>query len=162
MKFWLMIIAIILMTGCASEIKQEVEAEPVDEEAVKAEVLERVKDWDHTWADLKDGEKLKEFFHENMVSITPSDHDILYGKAKNLEMYHGFMESSEVVSWELVEPEVHLYNNGKTAVLSTYYKITIKAEPENLVLEGRDLMTLVKEDENWVIVADQFSSFPRN
>lgn len=160
MKFSLTILTVLILAGCTMESEKAVVTPQIDEETLKAEVLERVNEWDRTWAELKDIEKLKEFFHDNIVSITPSDREIQYGKTRNLELYQGVMDGLEVVSWELVEPVVDIYNEGRTAVLSTCYKIVVKGDSENIVLEGRDLMTLIKEDDKWVIVADQFSPFP--
>lgn len=128
-----------------------------DEQATKEEVLGFIKAMNETWT-KGDGSGLRNYFHPNMVAITATDQDILYGRDACLASWQGFARSAQIHRWEEIEPQVQLY--GDTAIVTYYYDMTFDMNGENFTMGGRDMLVLVKENGRWWAVADQFSGFP--
>ena len=128
-----------------------------DEQATKDEVLAHVKALNETWT-KGDGSALRNYFHPNMVAITATDQDILYGRDACLESWQAFARSAQIRRWEEIEPQVQLY--GDTAIVTYYYDMAFDMDGENYAMGGRDMFVLVKENGRWWAVADQFSNFP--
>jgi hypothetical protein len=101
---------------------------------------------------------LDQYFHRDMVAITPSDNHRLDGGAACIAGWKGFVDSARIHRWEEIEPVIHIY--GDSAVVAYYYSMTVEMSDEILELEGRDMLFMAKEDGRWWVVADQFSSYP--
>ena len=100
-------------------------------------------------------ERLKEYFHERMVLVTPSKNERLFGREACIEDWISFTDKARVLSWEETDEDVRLF--GDAAVVTYLYEIRVEIEGEHYDLKGRDMMTLVREDGRWWIAADQFS-----
>ena len=128
-----------------------------DEQATKEEVLSFIRALNQSWT-KGDGSGLREYFHPNMVAITATDQDILYGRDACMESWQGFVRTAQIHRWEEIEPEVRLY--GDTAIVTYYYSTSFDMDGETFDMDGRDMFVLVKENGRWWAVADQFSAFP--
>ena len=128
-----------------------------DEQATKDEVLAFVRTLNGTWT-KGDGSALKSYFHPNMVAITASDQDILYGRDACVASWQSFAQAAQIHRWEELEPDVRLY--GNTAIVTYYYDMSFDMDGETFDIGGRDMFVLVKEAGRWWAVADQFSTFP--
>ena len=128
-----------------------------DDQATKDEVLAFIKALNETWT-KGDGGALRNYFHPNMVAITATDQDILYGRDACLGSWQGFARSAQIRRWEEIEPQVQLY--GDTAIVTYYWDLAYEMDGESASFGGRDMFVLVKENGRWQAVADQFSNFP--
>ncbi|MBN1826406.1 MAG: nuclear transport factor 2 family protein [Candidatus Eisenbacteria bacterium] len=99
--------------------------------------------------------KLKEHFHERMVLITPSRNERIVGREACVADWTSFTEKARILSWKETDEDVRLF--GDAAVVTYLYEIVVEIEGERYDLKGRDMMTLVFEDDRWWIAADQFS-----
>lgn len=127
------------------------------ENETKSEVLAFIKKMNEAWT-KGDGTALKDFFHTNMVAITPTDRDILRGREPCIAGWQNFAKSVKVHHWEEVDPDVRLY--GNTAVVTYVFDMSFDMQGQTIKLGGRDMFVLVKENGRWWAVADQFSPFP--
>ncbi|MEZ5357857.1 MAG: nuclear transport factor 2 family protein [Candidatus Zixiibacteriota bacterium] len=128
---------------------------------VQKEVWETVQELNKTWAVEGDFDKLAEFFHENMVAISPTDRERLEGKKVCVAAWRAFAQSVEIKYWNEISPEVVMYNDDTVAIVSYYYDIAYKQRGRSLDSTGRDLFTLIKEGDRWLVIADHFSPFPK-
>lgn len=112
-----------------------------------------------TCGDLSELSKLKTFFHDTMVAITPTDKLRLEGKRACFDGWAGFCRRTEITSWKETDPKVQVY--GDSAVVTYYYHLSLEIEGQKMDMAGRDMLVLIKEDEKWIAVADQFSPFPQ-
>src|SRR5204863_3125752 len=67
-------------------------------------------------------EKLKQYFHENMVAITPTDRDRLKGREACFNAWNKFAQSTRVLEWKEIDPLVQLY--GDAAVVTYNFEVT--------------------------------------
>ncbi|MCK4574429.1 MAG: nuclear transport factor 2 family protein [candidate division Zixibacteria bacterium] len=124
---------------------------------IQKQVWETVKKLNQCWS-AGDPDDLKEYFHERMVVFTPSDQKRLEGGQTCVASWKEFAELVEIVSWNETDPNIQIY--GDTAVVTYYYELIGRMNDKPAEMCGRDMMTLVKENGRWWLVADQFSPYP--
>ncbi|MCK5124735.1 MAG: nuclear transport factor 2 family protein [candidate division Zixibacteria bacterium] len=128
---------------------------------VQKEVWETVQSFNQAWAVDGDFDKLAGFFHENVIAITPTDRGRLEGCDVCVTAWRTFAQSVETKYWNEISPEVVLYHDDTLAIVTYYYDISYKKRGESVDITGRDLFTLIKENGHWLIIANQFSPFPK-
>lgn len=111
-----------------------------------------------TCGDLAQLGRLKEYFHPDMVAITPTDRLRREGRAACIEGWSNFAKNAKITSWKEIDPKIQVY--GTAAVATYYFDLHCAMNGQAINLQGRDMFTLVKENDRWWIVADQFSSMP--
>ena len=79
------------------------------------------------------------------------------GKAACVAGWQNFVNTAKIHYWKELSPDVQVY--GKTAVATYYFDISFKMADQTVNMWGRDMMTLIKEDGRWQVVADQFSVY---
>ncbi len=102
--------------------------------------------------------KLKDYFHRDMVAITPADRLPLVGGQLCLASWNGFAKAVAVHSWKTSEPRVKLF--GDCAVVTYLYELECDLNGRHQRLAGRDMMCLIRDSGRWWVVADQFSPYP--
>jgi hypothetical protein len=103
-------------------------------------------------------EDLREYFHEEMVAITPADRLPLVGREACVEAWSAYARSTRILSWETSGERVRIY--GDAAVVTYRYAMRCERGGREFRPAGRDMMVLVKTGDRWVVVADQFSPDP--
>lgn len=121
------------------------------------EVLKFIQDMNRCWTESKP-EDLNNYFHTNMVAITPTDKNRLEGKAACMAGWTVFAKNTKIHSWKEREHKIQLYEN--TAIVTYYFDISFSMGGQTINMSGRDMFTLIKENGKWWVVADQFSPFP--
>lgn len=101
---------------------------------------------------------LTQYFHPDIVAITPMDELRREGREACIEGWANFAKSYKILSWKERDMDIRVYDNA--AVVSYYYDISFEASGAVLQESGRDMFFLIKEDNRWLAVADQFSSMP--
>ena len=129
----------------------------MQDENEKKDVWETVQRLNRAWTQ-GDPAELSQFFHRDMVAITPVDRLRREGQAACIEGWTGFTRMARILDWKETDPLVRLYGNA--AVVAYYYDMKCEIGGQTLRLQGRDLFMLIKEQGRWLAVADQFSSFP--
>lgn len=125
---------------------------------IQKEVWETVRNMNDCWTKNK-GIGLEEYFHRDMVAITPVDKFRRIGREACVEGWMEFVNSAEIFSCVETDPLIQVY--GNTAVVTYYYEIECSFDSGRTTLKGRDMFVMVKEEGRWLAVADQFSSFPK-
>jgi ketosteroid isomerase-like protein len=131
-----------------------------DMEQVEQEVWRTIEEMTTAWATHGDVEPLRNFFHENMVAITPDVRERIEGREACLAAYKDFVDKSTIHSWRDYDPEVQVYGGGNFAVVTCYWEMSFDYEGKRYDSAGRDMLVLVKEDGKWWLVADKYSAFP--
>lgn len=124
------------------------------------EVWQIVSDMNHAWAVDKNIDVLKDYFHQNMVAITSTDHDRIEGRDACLAAWKAFVDTTVVHYFKEIDPKVRIYGDGASAVVTYYFDLSFDMSGQTIKSSGRDMFVLVKEDGKWWIVADQFSPYP--
>ena len=101
---------------------------------------------------------LREYFHEDMVAITPSDRMPLLGRDACVAAWTEYAESTKILFWETRSPRIRVY--GDAAIETYQYEMQGERDGEVLHPSGRDMVVLIREAGRWWVVADQFSPHP--
>src|SRR5258706_1724304 len=67
-------------------------------------------------------EKLKQYFHENIVAITPTDRERLKGREASFGAWNKFVQSTKILEWKEIDPIVQVYGNA--AVVTYNFEIS--------------------------------------
>lgn len=92
---------------------------------------------------------LQQFFHDEVKFVAPDFKNVLEGREKALDSYREFREMAEVKSYELGEPDISIFDT--TAIATYSFDMRYKLGQESYHEGGRDLMVLIKRDEQWKI-----------
>lgn len=124
---------------------------------VEREVLDFVARMNACWT-KGDPDALREYFHEDMVAVTPVDREPRVGREACVAGWAGFAKSARIHSWTERGHRVRIF--GAAAVVTYFYELRCRMGGAELALDGRDMFFLVREGGRWWAVADQFSSYP--
>jgi ketosteroid isomerase-like protein len=106
----------------------------------------------------EDGIRLTEYFHKDMVAITPVDKLRREGQQACLDGWIGFAKATHILYWKEIDPKVQVYGNA--AVVSYYFDMAFEMNGNRIESKGRDMLFFIKENGKWLAVADQFSPYP--
>lgn len=112
------------------------------------------------WAVKGDVDELKNYFHKDMVAITPTIRERLEGMDACIAGWKVFVNSTKIHYWKENDPKVQIYGNGKFAVVTYYFDMAFDMNGQTIKMGGRDMLALVEENGRWWVVADQFSPYP--
>lgn len=105
-----------------------------------------------------DPEDLREYFHQDMVAVTPVDREPRVGREACVAGWADFARSTDIQSWTERGHRVRIF--GDAAVVTYFYELRCRMGNVERTLDGRDMFFLVREGGRWWAVADQFSAFP--
>lgn len=125
--------------------------------AVQGEIWQTLRALNACWT-KGDGSGLVEFFHENMVAITPSDRLRREGRSACVAGWMDFSAMARIHSWRELEPSIQVY--GDSAVVTYYFEMSFSIDGQKINMGGRDMFVFIKEQGRWWAVADQFSPYP--
>lgn len=123
----------------------------------KEEVWARVRAMNDAWT-KGNPDDLAEFFHRDMIAVTPTDRERLDGGAACIAGWKAFAHAARIQRWEEVDPLIHVY--GSSAVVAYYFDMSFEMGGQTVNMGGRDMFFLVNEGGKWWVVADQFSPYP--
>lgn len=124
---------------------------------IQQEVWARLRALNDAWTQ-SNPEKLTDYFHPEMIAITPVDRLRREGAAACIAGWQGFADSTRIHSWREIDPMIRVFDNS--AVVSYYYEIRFEIGGQIVEQGGRDLFFFVHEDGCWWAVADAFSGYP--
>jgi hypothetical protein len=124
------------------------------------DVWETVRDLNKSWTTKGNLNRLKDYFHETMVAVTPELKERITGKEDCFQGWKRFHDTVDILSWEEKDPLIRIYGKGQFAVIAYYYQISYQIAGKPRTESGRDLFVLIRENGKWLAVADCFSPFP--
>ncbi len=129
------------------------------QDPIKQEVWNTLLALNDCWTTAKGNpEDLKNYFHKNIVAITPTDIKRLEGREACVSGWVGFAKAATIYRWEELEPKIDVFGNA--AVVTYYFDMSFTMGGQRIELKGRDMFFFVKESERWWVVADQYSPSP--
>jgi hypothetical protein len=132
----------------------------MDENKIKQEVWQTILDMNKLWTVDNKAEELVNYFHENMVAITSTDEFRRVGQASCVAGWKGFTDMAKINYWKEIDPKIDLYGNGLFAIVTYRFEMSFDINGQTIEMNGRDMFSLVKENNKWWIVADQYSPVP--
>jgi ketosteroid isomerase-like protein len=128
------------------------------EDKTRQDVWQTLQSLNRAWTTGKVDE-LKNYFHENMVAITPVDRQRREGRQACIDGWAQFVAgTTKIHHWKELDPQIQIY--GETAVVTYYFDMSFDMAGKTIVSTGRDMFVFVKEGGRWWAVADQFSAYP--
>jgi uncharacterized protein (TIGR02246 family) len=127
---------------------------------IEQEVWQTVQAMNKAWAEDGDAEKLNDYFHKDMVAITPTDRNRLEGREACVAGWKAFVQATKIHYWKVLDPKVELFGENKFAIVTYYFDMSFDMGGQTITIGGRDMFALVNENGKWWIVADQFSPYP--
>ncbi|GHU31970.1 hypothetical protein AGMMS50256_21300 [Betaproteobacteria bacterium] len=124
---------------------------------VKQEIWSTVRAMNDAWT-KGHPDDLVNFFHRNMIAITPTDRKRRDGNAACIAGWKGFTAAARIHRWDEIDPVIEVY--GNSAVVAYYFDMSFDMGGKTIETSGRDLFFFVKENGRWWAVADQFSPYP--
>jgi len=124
---------------------------------IKEQVWQTLQALNRAWTQGRP-EDLVDYFHPNMVAITPTDRLRVEGGEACVAGWKAFADAAKIHYWREMQPDVRVF--GDTAVVSYYYDMSFDMGGKTVHAEGRDMFVFVKENGKWWAVADQFSAYP--
>ncbi len=127
-------------------------------ETITKEVWETVKAHNKAWSELEDINEQLKYIHDEVVFIKPPFKEIIKGKEKYKKDYETWMQHAKVDYFHEVTPDIKIYGDGNFAVVT--YNIDMAFTYDDEVVDdwkGADMITLVKENNKWLIVSDMYA-----
>lgn len=124
---------------------------------VKQQIWQTLRALNDAWT-KGNPDDLANFFHQDMLAITPIDQLRREGRANCIAGWKDFSSRATVSQWKEIDPVVNVY--GDAAVAAYYYEIVFEASGQTFRTNGRDMFFFVRENERWWVVANQFSPYP--
>ena len=128
------------------------------QDAVKREVWETLRRLNDCWT-KGNGKDLVNFFHKNMVAITPTDRKRLEGQGACVAAWSGFASMAKVRHFEEIDPQIQIH--GNTALVTYYFDMSFEMGGQTIKMGGRDMFVFIKEGGKWLAIADQYSPYPK-
>lgn len=133
----------------------------MDTSVIKDEVWQIVLKVNRAWTVEGKIDQLKDYFHRDMVAITPNDAKRLRGQSACFAGWLGFTQIAKTNYFKEIDPLIQIYCGGNAAVVTYDYEGEFVINGQTMILRGRDMMVLIKENDRWWVVADQFSPMPK-
>jgi len=95
-------------------------------------------------------EDLVDYFHDDMVIVTPDGKEQGRGKVVCIESYKGFSSMAIIKEFKDRDPAIQV--SGNTAVASYTFEMTYEMNGETFNDVGRDIYVLNREDGKWLAV----------
>jgi hypothetical protein len=128
--------------------------------ALESELWGVIQTLNRAWTKEGKAEELKNFFHPNMIAITPTDRLCLVGGEVCVDSWKTFTDNSKIHKFEESEPIIRIYGGGNFAIVSYYFDMEFNMNGQEIQMGGRDMFVLAKENGKWWVVADNFSAYP--
>ena len=133
----------------------------MNQSSVKDEVWATVQALNRLWTVENKADDLKQYFHERMIAITPTDRLRREGREACVGGWKAFTETATIHYWKELEPKIELFNDDKCAIVTYYFDMSFDIGGQTVKMGGRDMYTLISEGGRWWVIADQFSPYPQ-
>lgn len=133
-----------------------------EENPLKSRVWQTVQAMNRTWTVENNASALKNYFHPQMIAITPGDSLRIIGQEACVAAWKSFTEQARIISWKELDPQIQIYGRNRFAIVTYYWEMDYEIDGKMIHSTGRDMFSLVREYGRWWIVADQFSTYPKN
>ena len=119
-----------------------------------------IRSMNRCWTESWNEPAFRDFIHPEAVAIVPTTPGRLEGREAYVAGWKGFALSTTIRSWTETDYRVQFYEGGTCAVVTYLFSITFAMGGQEQTLKGRDMFFLVREDNRWLVAADQFSPEP--
>ena len=95
-------------------------------------------------------EDLIDYFHDDMVIVTPDGKEQGKGKVACVQSYKGFSSMAITKEFKEKDPSIQVY--GNTAIAGYTFEMTYEMNGKSFDDVGRDIFVLIREEGKWLAV----------
>ena len=95
-------------------------------------------------------EDLKDYFHDDIVIVSPELKILGAGKENCIQSYIDFLDRSRVIEYTDTDPEIRIFED--TAIAFCRYTISWETGGKFLKEEGQELYVFTKQNAQWLVV----------
>jgi len=132
----------------------------MDTSAQTRQIEETLRSMNRCWTETWDEPSFRNYIHPDAVAIVPTMPGHLEGRDAYVAGWRSFCEAAVIHEWRETDHKVRIYTGGRSAVATYLFSITFSLGGQVQTMRGRDIFFLIKEGQNWLVVADQFSPEP--
>ncbi len=103
----------------------------------------------------KDIPAILQHFDDAIMGFSSTRHTRFYGKEELQKTFEYYLSEAEQVSYEFSEAEAT--EMGDVAILTFYWKVTLKSGDKTTEIPGRGTHVFRKTEDGWKIVHEHFS-----
>ena len=126
--------------------------------SVKEEVWRTLRALNDAWT-KGDGTGLENYFHQDMVAITPQTRERVEGGEACVAGRQAFARAAKIHYFREIDPKIQVFRDA--AVVTYYYDMSFDSNGQAIHAAGRDMFVFVRENGRWWAVADHFSPGPQ-
>ena len=108
-----------------------------------------------TYFNQKNIPEILKHFADDVSGFSSTEHDRFKGIEELKKTFEYYLTEAETVSYEIIEPEASRF--GNTAILSFYWRVTLKTGKKRVEIPGRGSHIYHLIDGEWKIVHEHFS-----
>ncbi len=131
----------------------------MDIEKIKEEIWKTVQDINRAWAVQGDAAKLTNYFHKDMVVISPMDGIQGEGGEVCVNSYRAFIEAAQIHHMEESDPKIQIYKEGEVAIVTYNFDIAYDMEGKSIRESGQEMFVMTKEDGKWWVTTKVLLSY---
>lgn len=109
----------------------------MQESRAKEEVWQTIQTLNRLWTVEGNADELREYFHRDMVAITPTDRNRLEGRDACVAGWKAFATAAKIHYWKETDPRVDLYGNDSFAVVTYYFDMSFEMGGQTVKMGGR-------------------------
>lgn len=118
-------------------------------EKSKKEIIEIIKKINLSWVEGRP-ENLSNYFHENMMIVSPELKVMGKGREECIKSYTDFINQATINEYKESEPEIYVW--GNTAIASYKYDIAWEMKGKSFKEPGQDLFVFTYTNGKWLAV----------
>jgi ketosteroid isomerase-like protein len=103
----------------------------------------------------KDLSRLLSHFSDNITGFSSTEHDRFTGKDELKKTFEYYLSEADTVTYEIMDTTITQF--GETAILSFYWRVTLKSGSKRLEIPGRGSHVFHKFGNEWKIIHEHFS-----
>ncbi|MFC2103379.1 YybH family protein [Bacteroidota bacterium] len=152
-NYLLTLIAIsVILSNCAQKETK------MDIEKVKESVWNTVLAHNNAWSAMEDLDEQARYIHEEIIFVAPPYRTPVRGKKEYRKSYQEWIDHATVHYFKEVDHEITILGDGTLALV--IFKIDMSFDYDDQKIDrwqGIDMMTLVFENEKWLITSDMYA-----
>ncbi|MFH1213398.1 MAG: nuclear transport factor 2 family protein, partial [Candidatus Neomarinimicrobiota bacterium] len=94
-----------------------------EENPIKSHVWQTVQAMNRSWTIDHNPQALRNYFHPNMIAITPGDSLRLSGQAACITGWSSFADQAQIISWKEIDPQIQIYGRNRFAIVTYYWEM---------------------------------------
>ena len=114
-----------------------------------SEIKSVLKSVNVSWSSGKP-EELNNYFHDDIVILSPELKILGAGKADCIQSYVDFLDRSRVIEYTDTDPEIRIFED--TAIAFYNYKVSWKTGETLFNEAGQELYVFAKQNGKWLVV----------